>query len=875
MSHQHAEFRHAEFRHAEPFTAPTRREHAAAVLLALFCAVVFLGEALLPGRALVPHPPEVLDVPMAEAIARGTFDPDEVFRGNVGMTDKYLQSLCWDRVMHDRLRAGELPRWTNDIGGGAPFVPQMAQPWQPINLLLLLLPNEQWYGVWYLIHQVLFGWFAYAFLRRLGCGHGGALLGLVCAVLGLWTQCKLHHNVILTAALSLWPMLSATHELVVNGANGGSRRRAIAWLGLWSGLSWSTGFVVVALQCTELTIACALFWLLQAPRGERLRRLVPVGFGFALGALLSAANMLPILAAAAESARPAFDAKLQRALGLEWDHALTLLWPDLLSWAADRFYLPAGGAPWDYQTRMPLSQLLLLAEPRRPEDGSTLHSWVESSWAIGLVPFALAPTALFGALRRTAIWFLLLAVVSFGLATADEPFLTLGRLIPGFGAGDPRRQLFAASMALVVVAALGVDAQLTSSRRWPALLLGGAAAAMSAVAIAWLWQRADVATFVRGMVELFALDADHPQVVAAGGSIDAMVSATLAALQPGEAEHNRALLLATAWRAFAVAGLGIAALWLRPRPRIAVWILLTIGELWHAGRGPVQTVAAERLTRLPTVLQPAAAAAQPNGERPRLCRLVAPTARNDMAFPGNLPGFHGLEDGIAYNPLPKARYMQFFGAIDAAAARGGSGVGSFQDPAALQHPLCDLYGLRFVLTRVPVVTTAGLVDRTPPATGGYRLLERTTALPLLTFVQQTEVIADAKARLATLARTDRDVARTMVLEAEDAPRPDAAPAAAVVELVRRTDERVEATVRTQAAGYLRLADPWDAGWRATLDGAPVPIFVADHLLRAVFVPAGEHRIEFRYDGMMVVWPLRLTILAWSIVAVLWWSGRRC
>jgi len=281
---------------------PSRREQWQAVLLAFACAVLFLRGGLLQGNALVPHPPELFDVVMEQERASGTFDAAEVFRGNVGMTDKYLQSLCWDRVMQDRFAAGELPRWTRDIGGGAPFVPQMAQPWQPINALLLLVPSVEWYGWWYLVHLVLFGWFAYRFVRRLDCCHGAGLLALVAATLGMWTQCKLHHNVILTAALSLWPMLSATHELVVRGVRGRARRFAVGSLALWTGLSWSTGFVVIALQASYLTAAFALLCALRARADGGWRRLLPVGLGFALGAALSFANMLPILLASAESA---------------------------------------------------------------------------------------------------------------------------------------------------------------------------------------------------------------------------------------------------------------------------------------------------------------------------------------------------------------------------------------------------------------------------------------------------------------------------------------------------------------------------------------------------------------------------------------------
>ncbi len=844
--------------------------------MALLCAVCFLGDSLWPGRALVPHPPELLDVPMAEAHANGTFDAADAFRGNIGMTDKYLQSLCWDRVMQDRLRGGEIPRWTNDIGGGAPFVPQMAQPYQPINLLLMWLPSEQWYGWWFLVHQVLFGWFGYTFLRRLGCGHGAALLGLVAAVLGLWTQCKLHHNVILTAALSLWPMLSAVHELVANGAVGRARRFAVGWLALWAGLSWSTGFVVISLQITYLTLASALLFFLCAERGDRWRRLVPVGLGLALGALLCAANMIPILLAAAQSARSTWTAAQLQDVGLEWDHALALCWPDLLSWAADRFYVPSGeGPPFAYETKMPWSQLVLLAKPTRASDGSAFQSWVETSFAIGLLPLAAALAAFFDRSRRwLALAVAAMALLSFGFATADQPFFGLAKLVPGFAVGDMRRQLFTTSMMLIVLASLGADTLLRGGRRWPTAALLAAVAAVSLLTLGWLGKNHDDPTFVRATAELLLADADHPEVQQFQGNVDAAAAGIAFVMKPGEAAHNHTMLTVTVWRSLLVAALALATLWFCAGWRVPLWLALTIVELLHAGRGPVQTVPAERVTKIPTVLQPLAAAALPNGERPRLCRVSAPGAGAATAFPGNLPGFLGLEDSGAYNPLPPARYEQFMALIDPTAAYGGAGVGALHAAAPLQHPLCDLYGMRFVLTREAVTPSATLLDRTPTGTGVFKLYERTTTLPRATFVQHVDVLSDTKARLAALGANDRDVAHRVVLEDANAPRPTTtSPAKAVVTIEQRTDERVTVQVDSDRDGYVRLADPYDPGWRATLDGATTPIHIADHYLRAVYVPAGTHQIVFTYDQPRVVWPFRLTALAWLLIALLLARGR--
>ena len=59
--------------------------------------------ALIPGKALVPYPPELNAVEGAVARANG-LSPDELYRGALCMGDKFSQSLAWDRIMQDRMR---------------------------------------------------------------------------------------------------------------------------------------------------------------------------------------------------------------------------------------------------------------------------------------------------------------------------------------------------------------------------------------------------------------------------------------------------------------------------------------------------------------------------------------------------------------------------------------------------------------------------------------------------------------------------------------------------------------------------------------------------------------------------------------------------
>jgi uncharacterized membrane protein YfhO len=51
---------------------------------------------------------------------------------------------------------------------------------------------------------------------------------------------------------------------------------------------------------------------------------------------------------------------------------------------------------------------------------------------------------------------------------------------------------------------------------------------------------------------------------------------------------------------------------------------------------------------------------------------------------------------------------------------------------------------------------------------------------------------------------------------------------------------------------LVLSEVYYPAWKAYVDGSPVPVHVADGLLRSVPVPEGEHAVELRYES----WTLR-------------------
>jgi len=90
--------------------------------------------------------------------------------------------------------------------------------------------------------------------------------------------------------------------------------------------------------------------------------------------------------------------------------------------------------------------------------------------------------------------------------------------------------------------------------------------------------------------------------------------------------------------------------------------------------------------------------------------------------------------------------------------------------------------------------------------------------------------------------------------AEAADRLDAA-------ITKDWTNEVELAVSLPQDAFVVLRDSYDPGWRATVDGAAVDVLRADTLFRAVHVRAGRHVIRFVYRPRMLVTGLSLSGIA--------------
>jgi hypothetical protein len=129
--------------------------------------------------------------------------------------------------------------------------------------------------------------------------------------------------------------------------------------------------------------------------------------------------------------------------------------------------------------------------------------------------------------------------------------------------------------------------------------------------------------------------------------------------------------------------------------------------------------------------------------------------------------------------------------------------------------------------------------------GDVKIYENLDLLPRAYLVHNVLAATDADHALALVAAGAFDPAEAAVVEGIAGFRTSAAPGDGAT-LLDYAPERVLIESASVEPALLVLSDGDDPGWRATVDGVPVPIYRTNVLLRGVEVPAGRHTVEFIY-----------------------------
>jgi hypothetical protein len=751
-----------------------------------------------------------------------------LYSGTLIGQDSATQFYPWYDYLGERLRSGEIPGWNPYQFGGAPFAgdPQSGWMYLPAMLFFTALPLPQAVPAFLVFHVALAGIATYLLARRLEMGATGALAAAVAYQL---SGPVLGRSVCCPAALEVatWaPVALLGAEIAIRASH--HRQRLIGWA--MAGLAVSQALAAWLGQGSYYLLlalgAFICFRTLLAPQDPSR----PITARLADTALHGSAVLLIGFGLAAAAVLPRLDyVGRSNVAGGEYrgDSA----------WAAE-----IGGVTPD----MVLDRLL---DP-------TLHY-------PGAAAAILSIVALFLARRWPAAKFFAgFGICALVLATPWETPLhtALYTLLPRFEELHrhwPERVAVVGFLAIALMAGAAVDALQRDAPPRRRVVIGAGLP-------------------IAAVMMLLGFGSDMP--------LAAIVSIAIAVL-----------LLA------AVAPFGIRTI----RPAVPVLMVAIVavdlllgfrGIALSAPYGGFHRVDLERYyapTGAAAFLHEQQAVdpgryigfdpglrATADGQTV-LYRYQFADAETGALLVNNRGTLHGLEDAQGYNPVQPRRFVEYLTALNGQPQEYHDANVYF---SGISSPLLDLLNVRFIV--VPAAIPVDRPDlhmlyRSLPVAyvdGQVRVLENPDALPRAWVVHDAREVGDGEA-LPLLASGAVDPRHTALLEA--APpvlAPAANPAAERVAIVSAEPDRLRLTTHTDAPGLLMLSEAYDPGWRAYVDGEHVPVLIADHLLRAVSLPAGEHVVEYRYEPRSlqagaIISSGTAAVVIGAMLAIAWQSWR--
>jgi hypothetical protein len=693
------------------------------------------------------------------------------------------------------------------------------------------------------------GFGTYLLARRYALGVVAALVAAIsfmfCGFLVVWLQHP-HVNV------AVWlPTLILLIELFLQDTTMGARIRHVALLAIVIGVQFTGGHIETSVNVLFFAAiyGCVRGYQLLVPapvaRRTKLARLAFPAVALALGAGLAAAQLLPFLEwlpLSAELRRRAAEVHPLSDLGF-WREVLALpllVFPNL-------YNNPTWPGP--YRSFLPWG------------------NYNEQVLYVGIVTLLLAILGVVARARGSLVrcW-AFIALLSLGMAFR-LPGLDLLNRLPALSLCHPSRLRLVTSFSLCVLAGFGI-ASLCDDRRGDRLRL---------VAV---WRRS--ATMVLGAgialaaAGTFLLPLLRNEIVARARAVAESKYAALAVhSRPLDYYLAQADQVATAFLAafraddvmmyapvlWALGGLAVVSLARSVRWQERALLVLVALDVMTFGYGYQVAIPREHFyPGTPITAQVA--------RDPALARFTA--LREDMVPDSHM--MYGIADvrGLDFRT---SWYDDYLSLLPERIPWIDYGVLL----ASVDSPLLRVLNLKYVATARPEeLRAAGIGVVLEAGEMSLGALARVQPRSFMVY-DAVPVTTDAEAIAALRAAPDAVYRRAVLAVPAGAPDPEPIPTgvedpANDVTLLGYEPARASWRVETSAAGYLVSTDAYYPGWNAYLDERPTRLFRANVAFRAVYVPAGNHVVTFRYEpasvhrGIVLALVSALVILGMPVAA---------
>ncbi len=195
---------------------------------------------------------------------------------------------------------------------------------------------------------------------------------------------------------------------------------------------------------------------------------------------------------------------------------------------------------------------------------------------------------------------------------------------------------------------------------------------------------------------------------------------------------------------------------------------------------------------------------------------------------------------------------------------------AFNDNATEGQARFDLQCVTHLLTGRRRASEMGKGETAGTAT----IFKNTKALPRVRLLGRPVYAPSPGAAHTALRKLGEAVRNRPVVEDPDRPVSEDAEVNGTMKLVRDDPEVMEIETVADGPAYLTVADTFDPGWSATVDGKKAPVRPAWLMFRAVALTGGKHTVRFEYVPAGFRLGLTVTSLSLFVAVILFFRPRR-
>ncbi len=728
--------------------------------------------------------------------------------------DTWSQFFYWRQFAFSELARGELPLWNPYNFSGQPFVGAMQSAiFYPLNWFFLIFDTPFAINLSIAIHCFGTSIFTYLFARYIGISAYGSVLSALTFTYSAPYFVHVYPGHLPHLAAMWMPLMFLAMAAFLRHR----RMRDAVWAGLCLAMELLAGYPQYPFYSA---LALSVYFVLHLIFSKERTGLSVLCRGYVV-------FLITAIAVAAIQLAPTWELVRHSARG-----AVSYEWISIFS--------------------LPPENLLTLLSPNVFGDIVNVPYWGknnlwEMSVYLGIVPLALLVVAL--ALNRTRqvvvfavigglflllalgkhtpfLWLLYTFVPGFslfrGVGKAAFVFAFAGSLLAGYGFETIRQLIEKADRKLRIVAMSLIGM----------VLLIGIISFLSAAADPYSWSLS-VKSYVATEEHFDALTLNEQFFTAAWR-----------------------LFWADFWKLCFIALFLAALCWFGPKVfrRSPNFVLLTIlllaaGDLWHFGSRFLVSFDPRILSMDPELK----AFLKKENEPFRIATPLAPQ-RNHLL---NIGMLEGVENAGGYDAIVIKSYNEFINLTQ------GLPV---DQPNLLMginriSSLLNLLNVKYYVVEPSIDVTLPNFDVAfqNNRSKGYRSLN---VLPRSFIVPEARVATGIDATFRQMTDAGFDPWSVVILDESVSGLPrNSQSRSPVPKILEYAPKHVVIEAEAVAPGMLVLADSYYPGWRAFIDGRETKVYRANHMMRAVFLPSGRHRVEFRYEPLLFTVGVAITVTA--------------